>query len=110
MVIDFDAIEPTRLENFNGGTGVTVASMFADEHNRIMRGYLAPGASIGDHAHGTSSEIMYALEGSCTVWVDDGAPERVTAGMCHYCPKGHAHRVVNDTDENLYFLTVITQQ
>ncbi len=34
----------------------------------------------------------------------DGEYEKLEAGMCHYCPKGHTHSLMNDSDAELEFL------
>ena len=68
-----------------------------------MRGRLVPGASIGLHTHETSSEIIYIFQGSGKV-LYDGEYEPVRTGTCHYCPKGHAHSLINDGNEDLTFL------
>lgn len=109
MLIDFSKAEETVMTAFKGGEKELRASMYVDERNRIMRGRLVPGASIGLHTHDTSSEVIFFLEGSGKT-VLDGKEERVRAGMCHYCPKGHSHTLINDTDEDLVFYAVVPQQ
>ena len=64
MKVEFGAIEETAIPGFKGGEGVTHARMFADGRNRIMRGRLEPGCSIGLHTHEGSSEIVYVLSGT----------------------------------------------
>ena len=59
MKVEFGAMEETAIPGFKGGEGVTHARMFADGCNRIMRGRLEPGCSIGLHTHEGSSEIVY---------------------------------------------------
>ena len=61
--------------------------MHVDGRNKIMRGRLVSGATIGGHTHDTSSEIIFVLSGTGRV-LYDGGEETVTAGQCHYCPKG----------------------
>ncbi len=109
MIIDFSAMEETVLPNFKGGEKEMRANMYVDGMNRIMRCRLVPGASIGLHVHDTGSEIIFFLEGSGKA-VYDGREERVQAGMCHYCPKGHSHTLINDTDRDLVFYAVVAQQ
>lgn len=36
--------------------------------------------------------------------------ETVTAGGCHYCPKGHSHSLVNNGSEDVVFFAVIPEQ
>ena len=40
----------------------------------------------------------------------DGDSSPVYAGLCHYCPKGHTHSLVNDSDADLEFLAVVPIQ
>lgn len=74
-----------------------------------MHGVLEPGASIGLHTHENSSEVIYILSGSGKVQYD-GAYECVSTGDCHYCPKGHAHSLINDSDAELIYFAVVPNQ
>lgn len=109
MKIDFSNIEETVLHNFRGGDGDTQARMVTDEHNRIMKGRLKSGCSIGVHTHDTSSEIIFVISGvgRCIV---DGVEEILTKGTCHYCKKGQTHTLINDSEDDLVFYAVIPQQ
>ena len=109
MIIDFTNMEETVMPEFKGGEKEMRAKMYVDESNRIMRCRLIPGASVGLHTHEGNSEIVFILEGNGKA-VYDGAEERISAGMCHYCPKGHSHTIVNDTDTDLIFYAVVPQQ
>ena len=40
----------------------------------------------------------------------DGEYEKLEAGMCHYCPKGHTHSLMNDSDAELEFFAVVPEQ
>lgn len=108
MLLDFDKMERQELPHFKGGEKALLAEMFADENNRILRGRLVPGATVGLHTHTGNSEIIYILEGRGTV-LYDGAAEPVQAGVCHYCPEGHAHTLRNDSDGDLVFFAVVPQ-
>lgn len=109
MIIDFHSMEETVIPHFLDGEGEIRAKMFVDERNRILHGVLEPGCSIGYHTHETSSEIIYVLSGTGVVKVEDGE-EPVKAGECHYCPKGHAHSLINNSDGLLEFFAVVPQQ
>ena len=109
MLIDFAAMEENVLPHFKGGEKEIAARMHVDERNKIMRGRLIPGASIGLHTHDTGSEIIYILSGAGRVLYDGGV-ETVAAGQCHYCPKGHAHSLINDGPEDLLFFAVVPEQ
>ena len=43
MIINFDKTEETRLPEFKGGKGETIARMRVDELGKIMYGRLEPG-------------------------------------------------------------------
>ena len=109
MIIDFEQIEETAIKNFYGGQNDTIARMFADEKNRIMYGKLEPGASIGIHRHETGSEIVYIIQGTGKAVFDD-TQEELKPGICHYCPKGHSHSLINDGSGDLVFFAVVPQQ
>ena len=109
MRIHFDELQENLFPNFYGGEKETATRAFKDEKNKILRGKLIPGASIGLHTHETNSEIIYILSGSGKMLYNDGE-ERLDAGICHYCPKGHRHSLINDGMEDLIFFAVVTEQ
>lgn len=109
MLIEFNAMEDTVLKNFYGGEKALSAKMFVDERNKILYGKLEPGSSIGLHTHENGSEIIYVLEGMGKM-LYDGEYEALTVGSCHYCPKGHSHSLMNDSDADLVFFAVVPQQ
>lgn len=109
MNIDFSEMEFSVLPSFKGGEKELRAKMFFDGTNRLMQGRLIPGASIGMHTHSDSSEIIFITSGRGSV-ICDGEKSPVYAGICHYCPKGHAHSLINDSDADLEFLAVVPMQ
>ena len=109
MDIDFNSNDFSVFPAFKGGEKELQAKMFFDGSNRIMRARLVPGASIGMHTHEDSSEIIFITSGRGSV-ILDGAASPVYAGLCHYCPKGHTHSLVNDSDADLEFLAVVPIQ
>ena len=109
MLIEFDKMETTVIPYMRGGEKEVSAQMYADSLGKIMRGTLIPGASIGLHTHETSSEIIYILSGTGKV-LYDGEYTPLKAGDCHYCPKGHAHSLMNGGEENLEFFAVVPNQ
>lgn len=109
MRIDLNITEETVIPGSYGGRGETAARMVADGNNRIMKGRLAPGASIGDHRHDDSSEILYILQGWGRAALD-GEVENLEPGICHYCPKGHTHSLENNGGEDLIFFAVVPRQ
>lgn len=109
MIINFNNIDETLIPNFKGGEKSIAAKMYSDETNRILYGKLESGASIGLHTHDTNSEIIYFIQGKGKVLID-GEYELVEAGICHYCPKGHTHSLINDSDADLTFFAVVPEQ
>ncbi len=105
-MIRFDRIPETVLPNFKGGEGTFFASMHTDENNRILKGRLPVGATVGLHTHEDSSEIIFILSGKGKA-ILDGETEALAAGDCHYCPRGHAHSLINEGDEDLIFYAVV---
>lgn len=106
MKIKFDEFGTTELKNFYGGEGMLSAKMFVDEKNKILRGKLVPGASIGVHKHEPTSEIIFVTSGKGKI-VCDGKEERLLPGDCHYCPQGSEHTFINDGDEDICFFAVV---
>lgn len=106
MIIDFSKIETTVFKNFRGGEKNTAANMFVDENNKIMHGVLEAGASIGLHTHEDNSEVIYILEGNGKI-LYDGEYELLEKGSCHYCPMGHSHSLINDSEKDLVFFAVV---
>ena len=109
MLIDFSKMEETVIPNFLGGEGSLRAKMRTDELGKILHGVLEPGSTIGLHTHETSSEIIYILAGEGKA-LYDGEYESLSAGSCHYCPKGHAHNLINDSEGLLEFFAVVPVQ
>jgi len=109
MLIDFSNMEEQVIPGFLGGEGTFHARMRVDELGKIMRAALEPGSSIGLHTHETSSETIYILSGTGKV-LYEGQYEPLSAGSCHYCPKGRTHSLINDSAAPLEFLAVVPNQ
>ena len=108
MLIEFDKMETTVIPHMRGGEGEMIVRMFVNEDTKIMYGRLTPGSTIGLHTHDTSSEIICILSGTGKV-LCDGAYEPLSAGSVHYCPKGHEHSLINDSDGDLTFFAVVPE-
>jgi mannose-6-phosphate isomerase-like protein (cupin superfamily) len=106
MKLNFDELELKVMKNFNGGEKELQANMYIDETNKIFRGRLIPGASIGYHKHEMNEEVIYIIKGNAKFLFDDTV-EYVKAGECHFCPKGHSHSFINETDEDIIFFAVV---
>ena len=106
MIIDFKKIEEDAIPSFKGGEKEFNVRMFSDGNNKIMKGRLVPGASIGLHTHVGNSEIMFITKGSGHI-LYDGEKIALSEGDVHYCPEGHAHSLVNDGCTDLEFSAVV---
>jgi hypothetical protein len=108
MKISFDAIGEKEIKEFKGGKGAFLVHMFSDQNNKIMKGKLQPGSSIGMHTHETNSEIVYILSGVGTMEFED-TKEKLYPGDCHYCPQGATHSLINEGEEDLIFFAVVPE-
>lgn len=106
MLIDFQKMTTEILPAFKGGEKEYRAKMFFDGTTRVMKGTLIPGASIGLHTHEGNAEVMFFTAGTGYA-ICDGVKEPVKAGDCHFCPEGHSHTLINDSDTDLEFYAVV---
>lgn len=109
MIINFDEIEKKVNPNFYDGEKEVLTWIFQDDNNKILKGRLEPGASIGLHTHEQNCEIIYVLEGEGKMLFQDGE-ESLKAGLCHYCPKGSSHSLINNSSADLVFFAVVAKQ
>lgn len=109
MLFDLKNEAPEVLPNFKGGEGEFIAKIHFDGLNKIIHGTLPPGAAIGKHTHEGDSEIIYILSGTGEVFYD-GDIVPLEAGQCHYCPKGHTHSLMNNSEADLVFFAVVPVQ
>jgi len=105
------------MPEFKGGKKELAANMFFDGVNRIFKGRLVPGASIGVHTHDDSCEVIFILSGKGLLYEkgpEQAEPEwgEVLPGDCLYCPKGHTHSLMNaeSSDSDLEFYAVVPKQ
>ena len=115
MIIRDNEIEISHLENFKGGEKHLEARMYFDGTNRILKGCLEPGASIGVHTHEDSCEVIFITGGYGSIFErtpdNEDTLRSVSEGDCIYCPKGHTHSLINSSEEgNLTFLAVVPKQ
>lgn len=112
MLINFNEIPLTVSPNFKGGEKEFRANMFFDGVNRIFKGRLVPGSSIGDHMHEDSCEVIFIISGRGVLTDKGKSPVRVKEGDCLYCPKSDGHTLMNpsDSEEDLVFYAVVAAQ
>ena len=108
-MIDFKSIPETDLPRFKDGEGTFFARFAGDTGCKILFGRLPAGATIGLHAHEDTAEIIFFLSGTGRMLLD-GETETISAGLCHYCPKGSSHTMINEGDGDITFYAVVPKQ
>ena len=106
MRIDFQEIEPVTMPGMNGGTGSMTVRMYYDGNYRIIPTVIHGHSSIGLHTQGSGDDLNYVISGR-GVALCDGVEEPLAPGVMHICPRGSAHSIRNDFDEDLVLLTVV---
>lgn len=106
MRIDLNAIAPMTGPAMNGGAGTMTARMYNDEKYRLISTVLHPRSSIGLHVQNSGDDMNYVISGRGRA-VCDGVEELLSPGVMHICPKGSEHSIINDSDEDLVFLTLV---
>lgn len=86
--------------------GSVFANMVMTEDTRIILTRIPPGSSIGKHIQSTGDDVNYVLEGEGKA-VCDGKEEILSPGVCHVCPKGSEHSIVNDGEADLTLFTTV---
>ena len=112
MIIRFEEIAESVLPAFKGGEKEFHANMYFDGKNRMFKGCLIPGASIGLHTHDDSCETIFILSGKGTILeIEDGTEvyKEVVAGDCLFCDKGQTHSLRNNSSEDLIFYASVIQ-
>ena len=108
-MIDFKSIPETDLPRFKDGEGTFFARFAGDADCKILFGRLPAGATIGLHTHEDTAEIIFFLSGTGRMLLD-GETETIVPGLCHYCPKGSAHTMINEGNEDITFYAVVPKQ
>ena len=108
-MLDFQTISETALPHFKDGEGTFFARFAGDANCKILFGSLPAGATIGLHTHEDTAEIIFFLSGTGKMLLD-GETETIAAGLCHYCPKGSSHSMINEGDEDITFYAVVPKQ
>ncbi len=108
MLIDFNAQDEKVIEGMNGGKGKIFAKMFMNSSGKVIVSRLEPGASIGLHTQTTGNDINFIVSGEGKAFCN-GIEEILTPGVCHYCPKGSSHEIINTGKEDLLLYTVVQE-
>ena len=106
MLVDFDSIDEVRIDGMNGGEGSVYARMGMGPEGRFVLCRMAPGSSIGSHVQKGSVDINYVVSGTGHA-VCNGVRELLKPGVCHVCPPGGEHSIINDGDSDLVLFTAV---
>ena len=103
-----------KVEGPAGGKGTSLMAPLFDiglmPHVRLLKIVeLAPGGSVGEHAHDGEAELYLMLEGSATVY-DGGSAFAISAGDAHLCPSGSRHGIENTSGAPMRMLAIITTE
>lgn len=109
MLIDFNEMQARTVPGMNGGTGEMTAKMYMGENRKIIPCTIHRGGSIGLHTHNTSDDINYVISGTGKA-ICDNVEEDLVAGVCHICPKGSEHSIINTGDEDLVLITIVVER
>ena len=112
MIIKLDEIALSTIPAFKGGDKEFRTNMYFDGRNRLFKGLLIPGASIGVHTHEDSCETIFILSGKGSlIEMENGVEtlKEVNAGDCLFCDKDQTHSLRNTSDEDLVFYASVIQ-
>lgn len=111
MRINFNNVECEEVTNMHNGEGkVTLRKINELPSNIKMYALITihPFSSIGLHYHTDDAESIYVLNGSA-ILIDDDKKEKLTKGDMHICYKNHKHSIINNTEEDLEIIAVVTK-
>lgn len=109
MRIDFNQIPASTTPCPHGGEGELTAKFYSDGARKVIPCRIQAGGSIGLHRHDSSEEICYVLYGQGIARCD-GAEELLSTDVCHICPQGSEHSIVNTGLADLVLLTVVVEK
>lgn len=109
MIINFNEIPTQTVAAMHGGAGDVVAKIYESAKGKVMPCRLQPGASIGLHRHENSMELCYVLYGAGKA-ICDGVEEPLAIDVCHICPAGSEHSIVNTAEVELVALMFEVKQ
>lgn len=105
MLIIFNDTAVINLQNLNNGTGTVTTKTETINNIKAATVILPKGASIGNHKHKDSCEIVYTVSG-IGVAVCDSGEETLSQGVGHYCAVGDSHSIINTGNKDLVLFVV----
>ncbi len=109
MIIDFESIEPKKVEGMKGGEGVVFTRRFEDEMGAVIMNEMEPGSSVGFHTHTGNSEVIYVVEGEGQIF-ENGEYKAIHAGQADYCAEGCSHSLINNSGNKLTVVAYLPNQ
>lgn len=106
MLIHFENLEEISMEHMYGGLGSVFTRTYMDPLGKIQKIRIPAGGSIGTHEHIISDEICFVMSGTGRA-ICDGQEELLAPGVCHYCPLGSKHSVINEGNEELILYSAL---
>ena len=106
MLINFNELKEVEIPHMNNGNGSIFARMEVNECGRFVLCRIPSGSSIGLHKQDSNDDINYILQGEGKA-ICDGIEEPLSKGVCHVCPKGSQHTIINTGQEELIILTFV---
>jgi mannose-6-phosphate isomerase-like protein (cupin superfamily) len=112
MIRTLSQLPFTAKQDIRGGTGPAQGAEYLRPGEMAGvraagRTVLAPGSSVGEHAHPDTEEIYLVLEGHGR-GVLDGQSFPVGPGDLFLCKAGHSHGIINDSHAPLTYFGLLT--
>jgi quercetin dioxygenase-like cupin family protein len=107
-------MNPTRIfhssEFFQPSDGEPVRSVVTESKDAtVVAWYVQPGQAILPHLHPHGQDTWTILSGSGNYYLDKaGTTRSIVAGDVVIAPIGCVHGVINDGDEPLIFISVVS--
>ncbi|WP_039043747.1 cupin domain-containing protein [Sporosarcina sp. ZBG7A] len=100
--------EDVETQEFEWGTLKWMSEPRVTNAEKFSMGIviLHPGKGHDRHNHPEEEEVLYVISGEGEQTVNDGAPTKITAGMCVHIPKGAFHSTINTGWEPLKLMAI----
>ena len=95
---------------FQPADGEPIRSVITESEDAIVVAwYIKPGQEVAAHIHPSGQDTWTILSGKGTYYLDqDGTTRSISAGDVVIAPIGCVHGVINNSDEPLTFISVVS--
>ena len=107
MIVDFEKIEEKEICYCHGGELSVFVKDILSGKSKVSLIRIPPGASIGSHCHFDNTEYDYAISGEGTAVINE-ITEFIEPGDIHICKQGSMHSILNTSEEDFIFLSIIS--